>query len=422
MKPTYILAMLVLVILAAVLAAELSEAERPDESVARRRVVLASRLWQQPNEQAFVREEILRDFEAEHACLVDLQILADGKLFDRVRVQQETGNVSTDAALVYVSRLPQWVEAGLIQPLAPHAAAWQGHDFVAAFTGMTVFDGEQYFLPIGADDYLLCANRAALDHLPTGVDVQAITWEELVAWALAVAEAEGGGRYAVAAKAGAMLTYQVAAAILSYGGGFPDVASPEAREAWAVLARLRPALSPTVQTYESVVPPMKRGETWLTVTHNARVGEIYASNPDQFLIAPAPRGPAGRGSVAGVSALGIVRGAPQPELAAKLLAYLTSPEVQVRLSRGTGGFIPTVGAATELLGEATEDEVIQTSMQVLREGRLAYIPPIPAWGDEVKPAYEAAFRAVVLEPGAPDPALLASLQARIDRAAAAAAE
>lgn len=372
-----------------------------------------SRLWSQPHERDFVLREVIAPFEQAHACRVDLQVFDDDKLYQRAEVQRQTGRVTTDVVIVYVSRMPRWVKAGLVEDLTPLASQWAKRSFAAAFAKMTTFDGKPRFLPIGADDYLLCANKDALKYLPKGADPQAITWAQLVAWARAAAKGEKEGKYAVTGVAQKMLTYQVSAAILSYGGGFPDVGSPEALEAWQVLAGLKGALTPTVRTYETVVPAMKRGEAWLTVTHNARVGEVYASNPTRFVVAPAPLGPAGRGSVAGVSGLGVMAGAPNRELAAKFLAYVTRPEVQLKLSKGTGGFIPTVTAAAKLLGDSTQDEVVRKSITVLEQGRLAYIPPVANWG-AVKLVYDEAFKKIVLTDGKVDAAWLRAAQKRIE--------
>ena len=372
-----------------------------------------SRLWSQPHERDFVLREVLAPFEREHGCRVDLQVFDDDKLYQRAEVQRRAGQVTTDVVIVYVSRMPRWAQAGLVEDLTPHASLWANRSFAAAFVKMTTFDGKPRFLPIGADDYLLCANKDALKYLPRGADPQKITWEQLVAWSRAVAKGEKEGKFAVTGVAQKMLTYQVAAAILSYGGGFPDVGSPDALKAWRVLAGLKGALTPTVRTYGTVVPAMKRGEAWLTVTHNARVGEVYASNPTRFVVAPAPLGPSGRGSVAGVSGLGVMAGAPNRDLAAKFLAYLTRPEVQLKLSKGTGGFIPTVTAAAKLLGDSTEDEVIRKSLVVLEQGRLAYIPAIAKWS-AVKLVYDEAFQKIVLTDGKVDAAWLRAAQKRID--------
>ena len=130
----------------------------------------------------------------------------------------------------------------------------------------------------------------------------------------------------------------------------PDINSSGAMKAWETFVKLHGTFTSTVLTYDNVVPAMKRGEAWLTVTHNARVGQIYESNPTQFTIAPAPSGPSGVGSIAGTSGLAVIKGSPNQDLAIKFVEYMTRPDVMLDVMKGTGGFIPPVDEAVSLLG------------------------------------------------------------------------
>lgn len=379
------------------------------------RLLVLSRLWSRPHEKQFVIQEVIRPFETEARCSVDFQTLDDTALLEKVRVQHAAGHISADVVIVYASRMRQWVEEGHVLNLQPYETTWTDRTFLPGFTSMTTLDGQRYFLPIGADTYLLCARRAALAHLPEGVDLDRLTWDQFADWTLATSAAEGEGKFALTGVAQKMLPYQIAACVLSYGGAFPDVASPAARAAWALFLKMRPAYAPAIRTYDSVVPCMKRGEAWITVAHSARVGEIHASNPMAFAVAPPPRGPVARGAVAGVSGLGIVNGADQIQLAREFLAYLTRPDIQVKLARGTGGFIPTVTEAASRLGRGPEDDVVRASLKVIKEGRLAFIPSYADWGS-VKQAYDDLFHDMVLQGGPLDSSMLQRAQRRVDAA------
>jgi multiple sugar transport system substrate-binding protein len=178
---------------------------------------------------------------------------------------------------------------------------------------------------------------------------------------------------------------------------------------------MKDAYTPTVLTYGSLVEPLKQGEAWLTIAHCSNVGEIYSSNPEQFVIAPAPKGPAGIGSIAGTSGFAIMEGAPNKELAIKLIEYMSSPDIQLKIAKGTGGFIPPVDESLEYLGNSPQDEVIQKALHVMNKGALAFIPPVYGvnW-TVVKFVYDEAFRKLVLEDGAVDKAYLDKAQAVID--------
>lgn len=375
-------------------------------------LTIASRLWSIPEEKRFLLEEILPAFEAQNNCTVNLQVLEDEPLLKRMQVQQETGEVKTDVVVVYASRIPDWVD--LVEPLDSFRSNWEDRTFAEEFMGMTTIEGTLRFLPVGADNYLLCANKKALKYLPEDADINSLSWQQFRDWALAVSKAEGEGKVAFTGVTGKMLIYQLSAVILSYGGGFPDLSSDKALAAWEVILSLKPALSPVVHTYDTVVPPMKRGETWLTVTHNARVGEIFTSNPTAFVIAPPPVGPAGRGSVAGVSGLGIMKHAQNRDLAVKFLQYLTRPDIQLQLAKGTGGFVPTVEEALEFPGKSTRDKVIRTSMEVMTNANLAYIPATPQW-TSIKLIFDDAFKTLILEQGNIDPSYLKQKQKQVEQ-------
>ena len=378
-------------------------------------VVLSSRLWSRPNEQEFIINEVLKPFEEETGLKVEFQIVDDDTLLDRAKVQKDTGNVSTDVVIAYCARMSEWVDAGYVIDITDVAAEWKDRTFSKGIDTMTIFDGKRFFVPIGADVYLLAANKKALDYLPEGADVQDMTWEQVVDWSLAMAKGEGEGKQAVTGVPQKALIYQYGGVILSYGGEFPVINSPEALKAWELLAKMQNAYTPTVMTYDSLVEPMKRGEAWLTIAHCANVGDIYNSNPSQFVIAPAPKGPAGIGSVAGTSGFAIMEGAPNKDGAVKLIEYMTRPDVQLKIAKGAGGFIPPVDESLKLLGDSTEDEVIQKALAVMNNGVLSFIPPVygPNWG-AVKLVYDNAFKKLVLEDGAVDKDYLDKAQAEID--------
>lgn len=379
-------------------------------------VVLASRLWSVQQEQEFVVNQVLKPFEAEHNCQVVFQLIDDDwKLFTRTKEQIEAGKLETDVVLVYVDGMREWVEGGYVMDLTEYVKSWQIRTFPQSLAKMTTFNGKQYFLPIGADVYLFIINIKALKHAPRGVNIQNLAWEQVIAWGQAIAQAEGEGKFALTAAPKKMLIYQLGGIILSYGGKFPVINSPEALQTWEMLVNTQQIYAPDILTYTNVIEPMKQEEAWLAFAHCARVGDIYRSNPSQFIISPAPKGPTGMGSVMGTSGFGVLNDAPHKELALKLVEYMTRPDIQVKIAKGTGGFIPPVEEALPLLTDSLEDEIIYKALQVMDQGKLAFIPSMfgKTWGS-VKTIYENAFKKLVLEDGAVDEAYLNNAQEEID--------
>ena len=405
-----VLCILLLVTLAAAIATATPVPE------GRQTLVFDSRLWSPPHEQEFVINEVLKPFGEENNCQVNFSIIDDDTLLKRAKLQKDTGNVTTDLVIAYASRFPEWVNGGYVEDLSGVVAGWSDRTFSSGINSMAVINGKQYFVPIASDVYLLCANKKALKYLPSGADVQDLTWEQFADWAVAMARGEGEGKVAVTGVPEKALIYQVGGIALSYGAGFPDVSSAGAQKAWEIMAKMRNTMTPTVMTYAGLVEPMKRGEAWLTWAHVANVGEIYGSNPAQFVIAPVPKGPNGKGSIAGTQGFGIPKGAPNKDLAIKLIEYMTRPEVMLKMAKGAGGWIPPVSEAVALVGDSTQDEVIKMAIDVMDNGVLSFIPPSYTaggnWG-KIKHVYDD-IGVEIMQKGSVSTSYLRQMQSKIE--------
>ena len=362
-------------------------------------LVFSSRLFSPPAEQLFFINEIIKPFEEENGVTVNFQIIDDQTLLDRAQVQQETDRVTTDIVVAHNSRMPEWIENGWVEDLTDVVSSWDDRTFSEAFVSDTNKDGAQYFLPVGADVYLLLANNKALPYLPDGVDLDAITWDQYADWAVAIAEGEGEGKVCITGIPAKSWIYMFGGTGLSYGAGFPDANSEGAMAAWKVWEKIGKAggFVPTVLNIDSCVDPMMREEAWLTVFHNARAGQVFASNETQFTLAPAPGGPNGIGSIAGVSGYAVMKGSAHYDLAISFLEYLTRPDIQVKLAKGTGGFIPPVEEARDFLGNEAIDEVINKAVLVLNNGVVSGVPAgnYQDWG-AVKACFDDVFEDTLL--------------------------
>lgn len=378
-------------------------------------LVVTSRLWSAPSEKDFIINEIIKPFEEENNCKVKFSTLDDQKILEQAKLQKETGNITTDVIVSYCANMPEWVNNGYVEDLTDIAAQWTDRNFSKGYDAMTVFDGKRFFIPVGADVYLFIANKKALKYLPEDADIQNLSWEEVVEWANVMAASEGEGKYAVTGVPMKSLIYQYGGVCLSYGADWPNLNNPGAMAAFYLMSKMSDAYTPAVMTYDDVRPPLKRGEAWMATAHCARVGEVYKNDPTNFVIAPAPTGPAGIGSIAGTSGFAIVKGAKNKELAVKFLEYMSRPDIMLKASKGTGGFIPPVDEAINLLSEEdAQDEVIGKAIKVMQEGVLSYIAPIwKDWG-AVKLVYDDIFKKMIIEEGELDPAYLELMQLKVD--------
>lgn len=342
-----------------------------DDTKTTKRVVISTGLWSDPEERDFVVREVLEPFTKKTGIEIDLQSVAEVDAIKRAKLQKETGNISIDLIISHTGDMPNWVEKKYVQDITEIASGFTERTFIPAFDAETKFDGKTYYLPIAADVYLLLANIKAMDYLPKGYNIEELTWEQYANWSNAIRKGTGSGKTVATGIPMKSLLYQVGAATLSYGGNFPDVTSKGARKAWDIYGQMSGDFIKSVKNVDNVVGPMRRGEAWLTVLHNARAGQVYASNETGYRIAPAPIGPAGRGTIAGAYGVGLMNGAPNEELAKEVMEFLTRPETQMKLSKGAGGFIPPVEEALKLLGDEPEDQIIKQAMKVLKNGALS---------------------------------------------------
>lgn len=376
----------------------------------------SSRLWSPPAEQEFIIEYVIKPFEEENNCIVNFQILDDKKLLERAELQLKTDHPTMDIVCAYVANMAEWIEEEYIEDLTSYVKSWDDRTFSPTFEYGTNFEGKQYFIPVGADVYLTIANKKAVKYLPSGANLENLTWEDFAKWSNAIAQGEGEGKTVVTGIPMKSLVYQFGAISLSYGATFPDINTPEAIKAWEIMVSMKDDFIPAVLNVDSCVAPMKRQEAWLSWMHCARAGQVYSANPANFVVAPVPEGPAGIGSIAGVSGYGILKNAPHFDLAIKFLEYITRPDMQVKIAKGTGGFIPPVEEALDYLGDDPEDEVVAKAVMVLSKGRVSGVPggDYQDWG-AVKQVFDDVFVEMVLNgDGTVDKALLDKAQADLD--------
>ncbi|NQT58359.1 MAG: extracellular solute-binding protein, partial [Bacteroidetes bacterium] len=265
MKKLRIASMVITIVFLLVSVQAFAAAAEDAAPVADKTIVFSSRLWSPPNEQKFVIDEIIKPFEEETGYRVNFQILDDNTLLQRAEIQQATGHVTTDIVCAYNARMFEWIEAGYVEDVTANVASWTDRHFSTTFEANTNKDGKQYFIPVGADVYLLLANKKALPYLPAGADVQNLSWAEYAQWANNIAKGEGEGKAVVTGVPMKSLVYQFGGLALSYGAGFPEINTPEAVEAWKVFASMKDAFIPSVFSIDTCVDPMLREEAWLTV-------------------------------------------------------------------------------------------------------------------------------------------------------------
>jgi multiple sugar transport system substrate-binding protein len=203
-------------------------------------------------------------------------------------------------------------------------------------------DNMQY-VPWMQASYIMAANREALQYLPAGADLDALSYDQLIEWAAAVQAAVGEPKFGFpAGPDGLRHRYFQGYLYPSYTDGVVRTfASDEAVAAWEMFRRLWAHTNPASTNFNFMQEQLLSGDAWIVWDHSSRLANAFNERPDDFVAFPAPAGPTGRGFMPVLAGLAIPTTAPDQDAARALVQYLLQPETQIATLRATN-FFPVV--------------------------------------------------------------------------------
>jgi multiple sugar transport system substrate-binding protein len=204
---------------------------------------------------------------------------------------------------------------------------------------------EQKYLPWMQATYVMAANKQALEYLPEGADLNALTYDHLIGWCKALAEGTGSPKCGFpAGPKGLKHRFFQGFLLPAYTGSeVTKFRSAEAEEAWNKFKELWQYTNPASTNYDFMQEPLLTGDVWVAFDHIARLGEAFNQRPDDFVAFPAPAGPKGRAFMPVLAGLAVPKGAPDLAKAKELVQYMMQPEQQVATLLATN-FFPTTDA------------------------------------------------------------------------------
>jgi len=267
-------------------------------------------------------------------------------------------------------------------------------------TGLLGTDDYLYYVPWMQATYIMAAHNDAIQYLPAGADINALTWEQFAEWCQTMLDETGGPKCGLP-HAGLFQRLLEGFLWPSYTGGM--VSQFKSPEAAGMLEWARDSLWPTIHpqsiSYEFMQEPLLSGEVWVAFDHVARLIEAFNEQPDNFVAFPAPAGPAGRGYMPVVVGLGIPNDAPNPEAALELIDYLTQPETQKRVLSELAFFPVVSGVDTADLPEGVALEAAAVEATANAPDALPALIPVGLGerGGEINEIFRAAFDRVVID-------------------------
>ncbi len=365
-------------------------------------ITILSGLWSKPSEGEFVVSQVLKPFAEKLGINISFQIASSLHALERLEIQEAAEQISSNLEIADSGSMANWIDGDHVVDLSKYVESWKDLKFLPAFSKGIKVDGKTYFIPICGNVYLLFADKKALKYLPQGCTIDTLTWDDFADWAINIKKGTGYGRTVVSGEPLKSFIYQFGCSALSYGAGFPNVDSEGSRKAWGIWERIAQgdAFIPNIREISDCSIPMIRGEAWLTILNNTKVGEAFETNETRYIIGKMPSGTKGRGAIVGFSGIGLIKGAQNQDYALKVLKHFTDPTIQVKLARGTGGFVPAEEAALKYLdANDPQDIVIRKAMHEMK-GNVV-ISGVPAfkfkdWG-AVKMIFDEIFENVILK-------------------------
>lgn len=307
--------------------------------------VFASTQFTPVLEQENLRKKILTGYQG---ASVDFVTDQGAVIIDRISAEAKAGGQGQIGVVgAENGELSALAAAGVFEDLAKLADKQKDRKIPQDMVTLGKYGGNaQVYIPWMQATYFLVANKKALPYLPSGADVNALTYKQLIEWAKNISEKTGQRRFGFPLGGGATpgLIHRLIQGYFypSYTGGLVTTfKSADAVTMWNDLKELWKYSHPQSTSYTHLQEPFQSEEVWVGIDHAARLIEVLKAKPDDFIAAPAPAGPKGRYYMSVVIGLAIPKSTPNRSGAEALIEYLLKPETQLITLR-ENSFFPVV--------------------------------------------------------------------------------
>jgi multiple sugar transport system substrate-binding protein len=259
---------------------------------------------------------------------------------------------------------------------------------------------KQMYIPWMQATYIMAAKKEALQYLPAGADVNALTYAQLKDWAKNIQDKTGKRALGFpAGPKGLLARFFQGYLYPSYTGGVvASFKNADAEAMWGSFKDLWTHVNPNSANYDFMQEPLMAGEVMIAFDHVARLKDALNAAPNDYVTFAPPAAGKGRGFMPVVVGLGIAPNAPNRAGAAATIDHLLKPETQVTMARELG-FFPVVKAdlPTDLPGgiKLLVEGVAKT--QGAKDALVSLLPVgLGAKGGEFNKVYVDTFQAIVL--------------------------
>jgi multiple sugar transport system substrate-binding protein len=362
-------------------------------------VVFFSNQFKPVEEQAKMQDVILKD------APVKVEYIPEdpGPFNDRLNAEQKANKVTVSLVGGLHGDLEPFVRAGYLEDLAAVSQKLGDRGISSGFMDLTHMGQKDktYYIPWMQATYVMAVNKKALEYLPSGADVNALTYQQLKDWGAAMQKATNKRLIGFPAGPNGLLQRFFQGYMYpSYTGssGVAGFKTPEAVAMWKDFKDLWQYVNPQSTNYEFMQEPLASEEVWVAWDHVARLIKVASDRPNDFVLVPAPAGPKGRGFMPVLAGLAIPKGAPNRAGAEQVIDYLTQAKQQTNTAAQLAFFPVTNAPVPAELNPGVKLETEAVQKQTSAKDALPSLLPIGlgAKSGDFKAVYMDTFQRVVI--------------------------
>jgi multiple sugar transport system substrate-binding protein len=327
-----------------------------------------------------------------------------GPFNDRLNAEEKAGKLTVSLIGALHGDMDPFVKSGYLEDLTALVQKLGDRGFAPAFTDLAHLGTKDktYYVPWMQATYVLAINKKAMQYLPQGADVNALTYAQLKDWGAAMQKATGKRLLGFpAGPKGLLHRFFQGYLYPSYTGSAGVVAfkTPEAAAMWNDFKDTWQYVNPQSTNYEFMQEPLASEEVWVAWDHVARLINVAKDRPNDFVLVPSPAGPKGRGFMPVLAGLAIPKGAPNRAGAEQLIDYLTQPKQQANTAANLAFFPVTSAPVPAELNPGIKLESDAVQKQAAAKDALVSLLPIGlgAKGGDFNTVYLDTFQRIIIK-------------------------
>ena len=202
----------------------------------------------------------------------------EGPFHARITAEVKANKGTVDALGALHGNFSTMAPAAELQDLTDLRAALKDRGIPEAFWKLAQLGTDKtYYVPWMQATYIVAANKKAIQYLPAGADVNALTYAQYLQWAKNVKEKTGQAKFGFPAGAsGLMHRFFQGFLVPAYSGGVVTTfANDDAAAGWKWMVDVWPYVNPQSTTYGFMQEQLLSEEVWVAWDHVARLKDAF---------------------------------------------------------------------------------------------------------------------------------------------------